>query len=298
MTTAEGAAAWAKQHVLPLVLGGAALLFTLSCAWHDDFVDCVSPVAAWGLLGLWFLAVWFFTDRETRSLDRSYDPHWREVCQVLFEHTHEGRSVRGVWRGCDFHASATNIYLGPNGGTLCQYSVTMPVEPAGPAWRMKRVGAEAPPLDRRAWRLRADRVVTEERLAAAGLLDAVEHAERTADHFRGGARLSYDPVDGHVVYRDGSGAVPCATDFRVHLELVRQAVDIASTIPVDDGSKATHGLVRPRLRTGSPPVWALSLWFPAALIGLLTLNRWPWTLALLPGALVVPLAWRIRIGRR
>ena len=81
---------------------------------------------------------------------------------------------------------------------------------------------------------------------------------------------------------------------------VSRPATLAEHEAVPAGSPVPPGASLPGCppRTAGPPLWALSLWIPAAMIGLLTNERWPWTLTLLPVALVLPLAWPVRIGRQ
>ncbi len=111
----------------------------------------------------------------------------------------------------------------------------------------------------------------------------------TVAHVRVGARLSYDPREEDVVFEDGVGHPPCPQDFAAHLELVRRAVEISETVPVEaPHAAAGESPIRPHLRVGTPPLLLLGSFFPAALAGLAFGESWPWTYALLPVALVAP----------
>jgi len=238
-----------------------------------------------GLFGL--LCIW-----ERWSRNRAYDACWRTICHVLEEHRHEGTVLRGSWKGQPFRAYATSYSLGQYGGTVAEYGVAMPVGNEGPAWRAERAGS---PASRGAnlWTVRSDVWSAEEALVEAGLLTAIEEAERRAVHLRPDTRLRFLPGTNMVAYEDRSGEPPCAEDLVVHLDLVRRAVEVHDAM-VAVTSISADGLSLP---VEGPPTWVLALWFPAGLVSLLTIDRWPWTFALLPAALAAPVLWRLQAHR-
>ncbi len=227
---------------------------------------------------------------ERRSNDKAYGAAWEEVCHVLADpHVHEGTVLRGTWKGRSFVASAIEYWAGQYAGTVSHYRVRMTPARSGSAWEMKASDG---------WALRTSRLLTQQCLLDAGLRRAVDEVMETAPHVRDGARLSYDPRERDVVFEDGLGFPPCPQDFAAHLELVRRAVEISETLPVQaQHAAAGDGPIRPHLRVGTPPLLLLGSCFPAALAGLVFGETWPWTYALLPMALVAPLIWKVRIGR-
>lgn len=250
----------------------------------DPLVSVASVLAV--LLPLVILV----TKWEKRSNFKAYGAAWKEVCHVLAEpHVHEGTVLRGTCRGRSFVASAIEYWAGEYAGTVRRYRVRMSPARPGPAWEMKASDG---------WALRTTRLVTQHCLLDAGLRRAVDEVMETVAHVRVGARLSYDPREKDVVFEDGVGHPPCPQDFAAHLELVRRAVEISETVPVEaPHAAAGEGPIRPHLRVGTPPLLLLGSFFPAALTGLAIGDSWPWTYALLPVALVAPLMWKVRIGR-
>jgi len=189
------------------------------------------------------------------------------------------------------------FYVG-NGLTSRMYSVSMSARRRRAAWRYDRLGnqfgGDAPN-----WIIRTDDLRIEQHLGPE-LIPAIQEAEQTARHFRAGARLSYDPRHEKVIYEDDSGEVPCAHDFRVHLELVRRVVDISDLFEEDGRAVA---VAEPRTRVwlsvAEPPTWVYALLLPgciAALVGVEISSSW--LVSLLPLTIAAPYVWRVRIGRR
>jgi hypothetical protein len=246
-----------------------------------------------GLLGL----VVLFMIWETRPRHRAYEAYWRTVCHVLDEdHRHEGPVLEGRWKGRPFRAFATTYSLGQYGGTVMAYAVTMPADHGGPAWKARRADSDNASRGSHLWTVRSDVWSVEAQLLHAGLLEAIEDAERTAVHVRQGTRLVFGPRNTALAYQDGSGQPPCAADLVVHLDLVRRAVDVhaaamASGVHVQGGDG-------PHLGMDDPPTWVAGLWLPAALVAVAAGPRWLPAFALLPLGLAAPFLWRVRIGRR
>jgi hypothetical protein len=250
----------------------------------DPLVSVAGTLAVIGPL------VVLVTKWEMRSKGKAYSVAWKEVCHVLADpHAHEGTMLRGTWKGRSFVASAIEYWAGEYAGTVSHYKVRMTPVRSGPAWEMKASDG---------WALRTNRLLTQQCLLNAGLGQAVEEVMETVAHVRVGARLSYDPREKDVVFQDGIGDPPCPQDFAAHLELVRRAVEISESLPVEaPHAAAGEGPIRPHLRVGTPPLLLLGSFFPAALAGLAFGEHWPWTYALLPMALVAPQMWKVRIGR-
>jgi len=238
--------------------------------------------AMFGLFGL--LCLW-----ERRSSNRAFDGCWRTVCHVLEEHTHQGTVLRGTWKGRPFRAYATSYSLGQYGGTVARYGLAMPVEREGPAWEAERASGPAS-RGRHLWTVRSDVRSAEEALVEAGLLMAIDQAEQRSVHLRPDTRLRFLPGTSEVIYEDHSGEPPCAEDLVVHLDLVRQALDVHDAMVARTGISGA-GRSRP---VDDPPLWVAALWFPAGLVSLMTLDRWPWTFAFLPASLAAPFLWRLR----
>jgi hypothetical protein len=271
-----------------MVLGLAVMCFALSDGDFGEFVGRFTVLA--GLLGVVVLiSIW-----EKRSRGRAYQAGWETICHVLDkDHIHEGQVVKGNWKGRAFRAFATAYSLGEYGGTVVEYGVSMPTEHSGPAWTARREEDSTASRGSHLWRVRADAYAAEDRLIEAGLLLAIEQAEQKAIHVRPGTRLSYHPGTTQVAYEDRSGEPPCADDLVVHLDLVRGVVDVHDSAMAANDDDPKGG---PRLRMGDPPLWLLSLWFPAALFSVVAGDRWPWTFPLFLVALAAPFLWRIRIG--
>lgn len=276
-----------------LFLGLVGTLAILSVSQSDgDWGQAVwTSILLGGMFGLLVL----YTEWEKRSRGRRYEARWRSVCHVLGEdHNHEGTLLTGRWKGMPFRAHATAFIAGQYAGTVTEYSITMPTTCSGPAWRAERVGATTASKGSDLWKLRADTWSMRERLVEAGLLDAIDEAEQGAVEFGPAIRVLFRPETMEVAYEDESGATPGAKDLVVHLELVRRAVDVHGTAIAAMGGQPEGG---PRLRVGDPPLWAASLWFPAALVSVVTVDRWPWSFALLVAALAAPYLWRVRMSR-
>ena len=272
-TVAARWGSWGREQVM---VGGVV-------NW-DPLISLASVLAV--LLPL----VMLVTKWEKRSNAKAYGAAWKEVCHVLADpHVHEGTVLRGTWKDRRFVASAIEYWAGQYAGTVSRYRVRMTPARTGPAWEMKASNG---------WALRTNRLATQQCLLEAGLGRAVEEVMETVAHVRVGARLSYDPREKDVVFEDGVGHPPCPQDFAAHLELVRRAVEISESLPVEGPhAGAGEGAIRPHLRVGTPPLLLLGSCFPAALAGLGFGESAPWTYALLPMALVAPLVWKVRIGR-
>ena len=141
--------------------------------------------------------------------------------------------LRGTWKGKPFRAYATTYIAGQYAGTVSEYSVTMPAEHSGPAWRAERDDTTTAPRGRHRWTVKGDTWSAQERLVEAGLLTAIDDAERRAVHLGPGIRLSFRPRLTEVTYEDESGEPPCAEDLVVHLDLVRRAVDVHAAMVSD-----------------------------------------------------------------
>lgn len=50
----------------------------------------------------------------------------------------------------------------------------------------------------------------------------------------------------------------------MHLDLVRRAIEVHTAAMA---SMHANSVGRPRLRMGDPPLWLLTLWLPASLVG-------------------------------
>lgn len=283
------------------VVLGTASLVVFYCLDHGISIACLTDPFSWTMFGMVCLLLAILMLWERRSLRKEYDPQWRTVCQVLGDdHEHDGAVLKGTWEGRPFRAVAYHLSGTQYSASVEEYTVIMVSERPGPAWKLTRMYGSKCSRQQPTWKLRADRSSTEERLIDAGLLQAVQEAD---SHLHNDAVLSYDPRDNNVVYKNSRGEVPSAEDFAAHLRMVRRAVDIQgvaveSAAATDDESKNWSGTLRPRLRAGRPPVWVMCLWLPASIVGSTASDRWPWTFALLPLALVAPLACRIRVGRR
>lgn len=286
----------------PAVWAGVCYLKTR--AVNAAFTDCFFLFAVPVFMVAMFFAVGVWEDRRGGSRERVYEPSWRAVCHVLGDdHVHDGQVLRGSWRGRPVRAHADRI---PSGRptTFSGYVLAVPPEVRMPAWEAKlkqppRPGVEA------TWQLRADKRTTEERLAEAGLLLALQELGRHPDQVRSGARLFYSPAANEIVFEDGTGEVPSVQVFLAHLELVHRAIAITTNVSglgSQEGPRP-RALPHPYLSIEQPPPWARELLGPA-MIGLLVLvAAWPgvpvWLVgALVPAAVVVPLVWRLRIGRR
>lgn len=211
-----------RRAVVQAMAAGTAVIAAW-CAFKSggDFGEFFGRfIVLFGLLALLVL----FTLWEKRSRDRGYETAWQSICHVLDgEHSHEGIVLRGTWKGRPFEAMANAYMPGPNTGMVLDYRVAMPADQEGPPWEAGRAST----LSRGShlWTVRSDAWRAEERLAEAGLLDAIEEAEQRAVHFRRDIRLAFRPKTGDVSYEDHSGEPPCAADLVVHLDLVRRAVD-------------------------------------------------------------------------
>lgn len=235
-----------------------------------------------------------YTFWEKRSKGRAYEVHWRSICHVLEdEHLHEGALLSGTWKGKPFRAYATSYIAGQYAGSVSEYSVTMPAEHLGPAWTAERDDRSTASRNPHRWTVRANAWSAEARLVEAGLLTVIEEAEQRAVHLDPSVRLLFRPRMTEVTYEDEGDEPPRAEDLIVHLDLVRRAVDVHEAMASSKG----HPKGGTRLRTDDPPLWLLSLWFPAALGGAVASDQWPWSLALLPLALAAPHLWRRRIRR-
>lgn len=274
--------------MLAVLSGLAVLSFERS---DGDFGEGVWKftvlVSLFGLLAL-------YTVRERRTRGRAYEARWRSICHVLdVEHSHEGAMLRGTWKGKPFRAYATAFIAGQYAGTVSEYSVAMPVEHSAPAWKAERADGSTAFGGTHLWTVRGDVWSAEERLVEAGLLTAIQEAERSAVHFGPSTRLSFRPRMTEVTYEDASGEPPCAEDLVVHLDLLRRAVDVHAAIVSYTGQPEGG----PRLRIEDPPLWLAGLWLPAAFVVPVVGSRWPWAFALFPVALAAPYLWRLQLPR-
>lgn len=212
---------WPDTYAAEIVLVASIAVIAGWCIYKSegDFGEFFGRfVVLSGLLGVLLV----FTVWEKRSRHRAYEKGWKRICHVLDgEHSHDGVLLSGAWKGRPFEALANAYMPGPNTGMVLDYRVSMPVEQAGTAWKAERARTGSRGAD--VWTLSAGGA--EGRLVEAGLLEAIEDAERRAVHIRPDIRLSFSPKTSKVAYEDGSGEPSCAPDLVVHLDLVRRAVD-------------------------------------------------------------------------
>lgn len=273
----------------------AILATVVSLSFGRSDGDFGEDIWRFSVLAGFFGLVVLYTLWEKRSQGRAFEAHWRRICHVLDEeHSHEGAMLRGTWKGMPFRAYATAYIAGQYAGTVSEYSVTIPAALSGPEWHAERAYDRSGSRGSHLWTVRADARNAEECLREAGLLTAIEDAEQRTMHFRPGSRLLFRSSTTQVAYEDASGEPPCANDLVVHLDLAWRANEVhtAAMLAMD-----AYSVARPRLRMGDPPLWLLTLWLPASLVGATVGGSWPWAYALLPVTLAAPYLWRVRIRR-